>query len=132
MKERQPTKQELHRELKSIVIGFLLGQEAVWLSESLRILREKAPEAEITLMTKSSPERADGLMHLRVPHRATSPCVVSPKHSHPNARPDQCNHPAPSPKGLTRRPLPAFCALPRLHSIDIGLPRPPQTRAASF
>ena len=38
------------------VIGFLLGQEAIWLSESLRILREEAPDVEITLMTKSSPE----------------------------------------------------------------------------
>ena len=46
----------------AFVIGFLLGQEAVWLSESLRILREEAPEVEITLMTKSSPELADGLM----------------------------------------------------------------------
>ena len=36
------------------VIGFLLGQEAIWLSESLRILREEAPDVEITLMTKSS------------------------------------------------------------------------------
>jgi LysR family transcriptional regulator, hca operon transcriptional activator len=46
----------------AFVIGFLLGQEAVWLSESLRILREEAPDVEITLMTKSSPELADGLM----------------------------------------------------------------------
>src|SRR5262249_17787671 len=45
---------------KPVVIGFFLGQEAVWLSESLRILREEAPEVEITLMTKSSPELADG------------------------------------------------------------------------
>src|SRR5262245_53480560 len=44
------------------VIGFLLGQEAIWLSESLRILREEAPDVEITVMTKSSPELADGLM----------------------------------------------------------------------
>ena len=48
------------------VIGFLLGQEAVWLSESLRILREEAPDVEITLMTKSSPELADGLMQGKI------------------------------------------------------------------
>jgi LysR family transcriptional regulator, hca operon transcriptional activator len=48
------------------VIGFLLGQEVIWLSESLRILREEAPEAEITLMTKSSPELADGLMQCKI------------------------------------------------------------------
>src|ERR1051326_7857228 len=48
------------------VIGFLLGQEAVWLSESLRILREEAPDVEITLMTKSSPELAVGLMQGKI------------------------------------------------------------------
>jgi LysR family hca operon transcriptional activator len=45
------------------VIGFLLGQEAIWLSESLRILREEAPDVEITLM---SPELADGLMQGKI------------------------------------------------------------------
>ena len=48
------------------VIGFLLGQEAIWLSESLRILREEAPEVEIILMTKSSPELAVGLMQGKI------------------------------------------------------------------
>jgi LysR family hca operon transcriptional activator len=48
------------------VIGFLLGQEAIWLSESLRILREEAPEVEITFMTKSSPEPAVGLMQGKI------------------------------------------------------------------
>ena len=48
------------------VIGFLLGQEAIWLSESLRILREEAPDVEITLMTKSSPELAHGLMQGKI------------------------------------------------------------------
>ena len=53
-------------EKSGFVIGFLLGQEAIWLSESLRILREEAPEVEITLMTKSSPELADGLMQGKI------------------------------------------------------------------
>jgi LysR family hca operon transcriptional activator len=48
------------------VIGFLLGQEAIWLSESLRVLREEAPDVEITLMTKSSPELAVGLMQGKI------------------------------------------------------------------
>jgi integrase len=39
-------------EKPGFVIGFLLGQEAIWLSESLHILREEAPDVEITLMTK--------------------------------------------------------------------------------
>jgi LysR family transcriptional regulator, hca operon transcriptional activator len=51
---------------QKFVIGFLLGQEAVWLSESLRILREEAPDVEITLVTKSSPELADGLMQGKI------------------------------------------------------------------
>jgi LysR family transcriptional regulator, hca operon transcriptional activator len=53
-------------EKPGFVIGFLLGQEAVWLAESLRILREEAPGVEITLMTKSSPELADGLMQGKI------------------------------------------------------------------
>ena len=48
------------------VIGFLLGQEAVWLSESLRLLREESPDLEITLLTKSSPELAVGLMQGKI------------------------------------------------------------------
>src|SRR5262245_48803810 len=48
------------------IIGFLLGQEAIWLSESLRILCEEAPDVEITLMTKSSSELADGLMQGKI------------------------------------------------------------------
>jgi LysR family transcriptional regulator, hca operon transcriptional activator len=53
-------------EKPGFVIGFLLGQEAIWLPESLRILREEAPGAEIILMTKSSPELADGLMQGKI------------------------------------------------------------------
>ncbi|HXJ11025.1 MAG TPA: LysR substrate-binding domain-containing protein [Candidatus Limnocylindrales bacterium] len=36
------------------------------LVSSLRILREEAPDVEITLMTKSSPELADGLMQGKI------------------------------------------------------------------
>ncbi len=53
-------------ERPGFVIGFLLGQEAVWLAESLRILREEAPNVEITLVTKSSPELADELMQGKI------------------------------------------------------------------
>ena len=48
------------------VIGFLLGQEAIWLPQALRILREEANDVEITLMTKSSPELAVGLMQGKI------------------------------------------------------------------
>lgn len=45
-----------------LCMGFLAGQEVVWLPHALRILREEAPEAEITLCSQSSPELALGLM----------------------------------------------------------------------
>ena len=44
-----------------LTMGFLAGQEVVWLPHALRILREEAPEAEITLCSQSSPELALGL-----------------------------------------------------------------------
>lgn len=43
-------------------MGFLAGQEVVWLPHALRILREEAPEVEITLCSQSSPELALALM----------------------------------------------------------------------
>jgi LysR family transcriptional regulator, hca operon transcriptional activator len=49
-----------------LVVGFLAGQEVVWLSQALRILREEAPAAEITISSKSSPELADALMQGKV------------------------------------------------------------------
>ncbi|REE22012.1 LysR family hca operon transcriptional activator [Paraburkholderia sp. BL27I4N3] len=45
-----------------LAMGFLAGQEVVWLPHALRILREEAPDAEITLCSQSSPELALGLM----------------------------------------------------------------------
>jgi LysR family hca operon transcriptional activator len=43
-------------------LGFLPGQEVIWLSGALRILREEAPEVDVTITTKSSPELANALM----------------------------------------------------------------------
>jgi LysR family hca operon transcriptional activator len=43
-------------------MGFLAGQEVVWLPHALRIIREEAPEVEITLCSQSSPELALALM----------------------------------------------------------------------
>lgn len=39
-------------------MGFLAGQEVVWLPHALRIIREEAPAAEITLVSQSSPDLA--------------------------------------------------------------------------
>src|SRR3954452_25181346 len=43
-------------------MGFLAGQEIVWLPHALRILREEAPDVEITLCSQSSPDLAQALM----------------------------------------------------------------------
>lgn len=43
-------------------MGFLAGQEVVWLPHALRILREEAPEVEILLSSQSSPDLAQALM----------------------------------------------------------------------
>ena len=43
-------------------MGFLVGLEVMWLPHLLRILREEAPEVEVTLCTQSSPELALALM----------------------------------------------------------------------
>jgi LysR family transcriptional regulator, hca operon transcriptional activator len=44
------------------VIGYLAGQEVVWLPHALRIIREEAPGVEIMLSSQSSPELALALM----------------------------------------------------------------------
>ena len=44
------------------VMGFLAGQELVWLPHALRIIREEAPGVEIILSSQSSPELALALM----------------------------------------------------------------------
>ncbi len=43
-------------------MGFLVGLEVMWLPHLLRILREEAPEVEVTLCTQSSPELALALI----------------------------------------------------------------------
>lgn len=48
------------------VVGFLAGQEVVWLSETLRILREEAPDIDVTISSLSSPELANALMQGRM------------------------------------------------------------------
>jgi LysR family hca operon transcriptional activator len=43
-------------------LGFLPGQEVIWLSGALQILRAEAPDTDVTITTKSSPELANALM----------------------------------------------------------------------
>jgi LysR family hca operon transcriptional activator len=49
-------------EKRAFTIGFLAGQELVWLPEALRILRGEQPDIEITLASQSSPQLAGALM----------------------------------------------------------------------
>lgn len=44
------------------IVGFLAGQEVIWLSETLRILQEEAPGIDVTISSLSSPELANALM----------------------------------------------------------------------
>jgi LysR family hca operon transcriptional activator len=53
-------------ERPGFVVGFVAGQEVVWLSETLRILREEAPDIDITISSMSSPELANALMQNRM------------------------------------------------------------------
>jgi len=46
----------------ALSMGFLVGLEVMWLPHLLRILREEAPEVEVTLCTQSSPELALALI----------------------------------------------------------------------
>jgi LysR family hca operon transcriptional activator len=48
------------------VVGFLIGQEATCLPETLRILREEAPGVETTFLSLTSPELAVALMRGKV------------------------------------------------------------------
>lgn len=50
----------------TFAMGFLAGQEVVWLPHALRIIREEAPGIEITLSSQSSPELALALMRGRL------------------------------------------------------------------
>lgn len=43
-------------------MGFLVGLEVMWLPQLLQILREEAPDVDVTLSTQSSPELALALM----------------------------------------------------------------------
>jgi hypothetical protein len=53
LKHRRPSFLEvafpLESEKPGLVVGFLAGQEVVWLSEALLILREEAPDVDITV-----------------------------------------------------------------------------------
>ena len=51
-----------HPKRPGFVVGFLAGQEIIWLSETLRILQEEAPCVDVTISSLSSPELANALM----------------------------------------------------------------------
>ncbi|MEA1650537.1 LysR family transcriptional regulator [Nitrospirillum sp. BR 11164] len=49
-----------------LTIGFMVGLEVTWLPHLLRIIREEAPDVEITLSSLSSPDLALALMRGRL------------------------------------------------------------------
>ncbi len=51
---------------RAFTIGFLAGQELVWLPEVMRILRDEQPDIEIRLASQSSPELAGALMRGKI------------------------------------------------------------------
>lgn len=51
---------------RAFTVGFLAGQELVWLPEALRVLRGEQPDIEIALASQSSPELAGALMRGKV------------------------------------------------------------------
>ena len=56
----------------ALAMGFLVGLEVTWLPHLLRIIREEAPEIEITLSSQSSPELALALMRGKIGHSLPS------------------------------------------------------------
>jgi LysR family hca operon transcriptional activator len=50
----------------ALAMGFLVGLEVTWLPHLLRMIREEAPETEVTLCSLSSPELALALMRGRL------------------------------------------------------------------
>ncbi|WP_044564504.1 LysR family transcriptional regulator [Azospirillum sp. B4] len=53
-------------ERPALTLGFMVGLEVTWLPHLLRIIREEAPDVEITLSSLSSPELAVALMRGRL------------------------------------------------------------------
>ncbi len=48
------------------VLGFLTGQEFGWLQSVMTILHEEIPDAEVTVLSRSSPDLAGGLMRGKI------------------------------------------------------------------
>ena len=68
------------------IVGFLAGQEIVWLSEALRFLRDEAPDIEITLsspvLTRASPDALmQGKVDVAILRRETRRPQASPLNS---------------------------------------------------
>jgi LysR family hca operon transcriptional activator len=50
----------------AFTVGFLTGQEVLWLPDTLHLLREEAPDIEILISSRSSPELAHALMRCQL------------------------------------------------------------------
>jgi LysR family hca operon transcriptional activator len=59
---RQAARRATRPEKKSFVLGFLTGQEMIWLPETLRILQGDMASTELKVLSQSSPELAADLL----------------------------------------------------------------------
>src|SRR6266481_8122788 len=50
-----------HPEQRTLVLGFLSGCEPEWLPAVMHVLRDELPKIEVTMVTKHSPQLAEGL-----------------------------------------------------------------------
>ena len=68
-------------------LALFMGQKVIWLPETLRMLREEAPDIEIALYSHTSPDLARALMRERFVSRADEPAArVANKESPPRGR----------------------------------------------
>ncbi len=47
----------------SFAMGFMIGHEATWLPEALKLLRDELPDLHVILSTQNSPQLATALLH---------------------------------------------------------------------
>jgi LysR family hca operon transcriptional activator len=53
-------------EKATFIVGFLTGEEVIWMPQVLRILREEKPGIDVTIVSQSSPDLAGALMQGKV------------------------------------------------------------------
>src|SRR5580704_3527249 len=68
-----------HPEQRALVLGFLSGCEPEWLPAVMHVLRDELPKIEVTMVTKHSPQLAEGLAT-----RKLDAAFMRPEEGHPD------------------------------------------------